>query len=137
MGVRILHDKTHDKAALFCSTSDWAFGPVFYPNENGIDALGMAQAFIEWLRVDPRRLGESELQKKYSEFASMNWRECRDCMKVRTWEDPREFCAECARTCDACTEEDVDCEFVEVWYNGGKTRVREKRCAECRKEKVD
>ncbi len=29
MGVRIVHDRDQGLAALFCSTSDFAFGPVF------------------------------------------------------------------------------------------------------------
>lgn len=46
MGVRILTDRQSDypQAVLYCSTSDWAFGPVF--NGNGEhDADERAEAF--------------------------------------------------------------------------------------------
>lgn len=44
MAVNILHDVTEDQAVLYCSTSDWAFGPVFY----GPDADEKAMRFRDW-----------------------------------------------------------------------------------------
>ena len=32
MGVRILHDTQADSAVMYCSTTDWAFGPVVGEN---------------------------------------------------------------------------------------------------------
>lgn len=52
MGVHILHDQRADQAALFCSTSDWAFGPVFCA-QGGKDAYERAQAFLRWLDANP------------------------------------------------------------------------------------
>ena len=67
MGVRILHDERAEIAALFCSTSDWAFGPVFY-NKGDKDAYERVQAFLDWLKVDPREVREAILQGRYSEW---------------------------------------------------------------------
>ncbi len=76
MGVRVLQavDKYNgmsSNAVLYCSTSDWAFGPVFYDEENH-DAYERAEAFLEWLdestRQDARTLTDSELEHKYSEW---------------------------------------------------------------------
>ena len=59
MGVRILEG---DGACLYCSTSMWAFGPVFEDRDQ-------AQAFLEFLgAVDARTLGDHELELKYGEF---------------------------------------------------------------------
>ena len=67
MGVRILHDSENDQAALYCSTTDLAFGPVF--TDAGIhDAHERAEAFLRWLRVDARRLSDAELQARYHEW---------------------------------------------------------------------
>lgn len=53
MGVRILHDPTTDSenTVLYCSTSGWAFGPVF-------DSVTDADSFLEFcdlvMHMDPR-----------------------------------------------------------------------------------
>jgi len=54
MGVRILFDPEAGLACLYCSTSEWAFGPVFEgPNE--------AAAFLRWLRdLTPEQWGAYE-----------------------------------------------------------------------------
>lgn len=72
MGVRILsNDETSagnhvSQAALYCSTSDWAFGPVFYGDREH-DATERAEAFCRWLGMrDPRRLTEHELLIAYN-----------------------------------------------------------------------
>ena len=60
MGCRILEGK--DSGAVFyCSTSDWAFGPLM----NDYDE---AESFLKWLKIDPRTLSENELEKKYVDF---------------------------------------------------------------------
>lgn len=66
MGCRILYDKDADMAALYCSTTDVAFGPIFYDEGEGADAE--AELFLKWLRVDPRSFSDGELQSKYSEW---------------------------------------------------------------------
>lgn len=69
MGVRILSDE--DNAVLYCSTSDWAFGPVFYC-EDEHDAHERAEAFLRWLdkekNLDPRYPHSSQLESLYSEW---------------------------------------------------------------------
>lgn len=83
MGLRILYDARQDHAALYCSTSDWAFGPVFYGNRE-IYALERAEAFIRWLpnfspqekeigplgyrNADPRTLTEQGVERAYGEW---------------------------------------------------------------------
>lgn len=59
MGVRIL--ETENNAVLYCSTSMWAFGPLFEDADE-------AQAFLDWLGADPRLLADGHLAEKYSEF---------------------------------------------------------------------
>jgi hypothetical protein len=67
MGVRVLHDVNHDMACMYSSSTDWAFGPIFY-DENGHDAEERIEAFCRWLVRDPRELSELELSGKYLEW---------------------------------------------------------------------
>ena len=67
MGVGILYDAQADAAVMFCSTTDWAFGPVVGENrELNKDPYERVEAFIEWLGVDARTLSEADLSAKYS-----------------------------------------------------------------------
>jgi len=66
MGVRILYDKESDYACLYCSTSMWAFGGIFYGEEE-------AEAFLKWYRGDPRLLRDHELESKIVDFRSFDW----------------------------------------------------------------
>lgn len=85
MGVRILHDKDSNQACLYCSTSDWAIGPIFSDGDDGSDAGERAEAFCRWLdspecpwatfeqhpslgdrRHDARRLTDTGMQAAYS-----------------------------------------------------------------------
>lgn len=88
MGVRILHDSEHDQAVLYCSTTDWAFGPVFQDSDDGDhDAAERADAFMRWLaspapkwasyekesdvfatRFDPRELTAYSLATAYTDW---------------------------------------------------------------------
>lgn len=68
MGVRIFKDMGH--AVMYCSTTDWAFGPVFHDTDEH-DAEERVEVFLEWLREDPRRLNDHELQMKYSLFLTV------------------------------------------------------------------
>lgn len=63
MAVRILKDED-GYSCMYCSTSMWAFGGIFYKEENIED-------FLNWLSpTDPRRLTDHELETKIQE-----WRE--------------------------------------------------------------
>ena len=85
MGVRILEDSGAGLAALYCSTSDVAFGPVFY--DDARRAYDKAQEFLDWLdhapnwasyekasdlwlgnRHDPRELTNAGLQLAYADW---------------------------------------------------------------------
>lgn len=69
MGVRILSDHDFALAVLYCSTSDTAFGPVFYGRTGKQDAQERASAFLDWLSpIDARHYTESELRAKYNDF---------------------------------------------------------------------
>jgi len=65
MGVRILRAKS--EAVLYCSTTDWAFGPVFSDDDDH-DADERAEAFTRWLVKDARTFSDSELQSAYSRW---------------------------------------------------------------------
>ena len=81
MGCRIMYDREQSQAAFYCSTTDWAFGPVFNDGDRRLqyrDAEERAQAFLRWLdtylppakdvhralgwRHDPRELTDSGLE---------------------------------------------------------------------------
>jgi hypothetical protein len=65
MGISICTDWDNNVQTLFCNTSDFAFGPVFYPNEDNYTA----EDFLEWYKgEDIRRLTDSELEAKVGEF---------------------------------------------------------------------
>lgn len=62
MGVRILTNKKDDQACFFCSTSEWAFGPIMKNEEE-------AEAFLKYLGgIDPRILTDQELERKFYDF---------------------------------------------------------------------
>jgi hypothetical protein len=86
MGVRILFDRDHDIAALYCSTTGVAFGPTFHSCADGytVDAHDVAWQFLEWLQSyeptlneirwgsgfggDPRRLTDAGLLSAYAKW---------------------------------------------------------------------
>jgi hypothetical protein len=82
MACHIAHDRQANLALLYCSTTDWAFGPVFLDTDDH-DAAERAEAFLRWLQEtdawprfekeplqtggrDPRLLTESGLQAAYT-----------------------------------------------------------------------
>lgn len=85
MGCRILHDTHANAATLFCSTTDWAFGPVFSDSDDH-DADERAEAFLRWLNTtetwatyeqhplirhghrDARQLTELSLARAYGDW---------------------------------------------------------------------
>jgi len=67
MGVRIIESRDGSMAAIYCSTSMWAFGPVFL----GDDADADARAFLSWLPQDARKYTDNELERKYGEWLAM------------------------------------------------------------------
>lgn len=65
MGIHTLWDD--ERAIMYCSVTDWAFGPVFF-TKNGHDAVDRMELFIDWLPLDPRKYNDNELEQKYHEF---------------------------------------------------------------------
>ena len=79
MGVRILSDRAGTTAAMYCSTSGWAFGPVFSQDDDH-SADERAEAFLRWLSTnkhayemhpiasgrDARSLTDAGMEKAYS-----------------------------------------------------------------------
>jgi len=49
MSVEIIHDVRRSTAALYCNTTDWAFGPVF----TGPGCDQDAQDFLAWIARSP------------------------------------------------------------------------------------
>lgn len=70
MGLRILHDASGGSAALYCSTTDWAFGPVFHETEDAM-ASEHAECFVQWLPQDARRYTDMELERKYADWQGL------------------------------------------------------------------
>ena len=74
MSIRILRNAEDTRAALYCSTTDWAFGPVFgeyhedWPGGERLDASEVALEFIGWLLLDAREYKDANLEAKYHEF---------------------------------------------------------------------
>lgn len=60
MSIEILEGKDGRKA-MFCNTTMWAFGAIFYANED-------VQSFIEWLPEDARTYEDSDLESKIHEW---------------------------------------------------------------------
>jgi len=57
MSVRVWFDSDKDRAGFYCSTTETAFGPVFF----GAYAVDLAEAFICWLGVDLRSVAGDRL----------------------------------------------------------------------------
>jgi hypothetical protein len=68
MGCRILESPT-DGACFYCSTTGWAFGPVFENREQ-------AERFLEVYPDDPRQLRENLLMERFNDFCRAHVCEC-------------------------------------------------------------
>lgn len=85
MGLRIIYGG--DTAVMYCSTSDVAFGPVMYDdNEAGHTAEDRMESFCRFLKVDARRFDTPELMQKYGEWLvqeSEQWKAEADAEEAR------------------------------------------------------
>lgn len=68
MGLHILEERMNDvggcRAVFYCSTSDWAFGPL-------MPSIEVAEAFLAWMdkrAIRPRILHDHELNELWHEF---------------------------------------------------------------------
>jgi hypothetical protein len=81
MGVRILSDRETGVACLYCSTTQWAFGPLFESREDAEEFLAWVRSRSagEWAkydkfkvddtgRCDPRMLTDSGLKHAVSDW---------------------------------------------------------------------
>lgn len=64
MSVQILTDRDEGYKCLFCNTTMWAFGGIFYAEENVED-------FLEWLPKDPREYKDKDLENKIFEWRNI------------------------------------------------------------------
>ena len=62
MGVHVLRDK--HESCLYCSTSMFAFGPIFYEGEE-------PDEFLDWLVADPRGMTDKELEQKVTDWRDL------------------------------------------------------------------
>ena len=94
MGIHIL--KGEKESCLYCSTSMWAFGPIFYNDED-------PEAFLDWHKgADVRTLKDKDLERAVSD-----WRDrevCENCLEDITddnplsHDDPDALCQSCAES---------------------------------------
>lgn len=103
MSVEILFDSDEDKAALFCNTTDWVFGPIISsfngPDEHDGDhkswteklladpehhyhsADEMAELFLTYMLnvrevVDPRGMNKGDMWNIYADFLTAHKQHC-------------------------------------------------------------
>ena len=73
MGCEIIDDGK--RAVFYCNTSDVAFGP-------GMTNREWAQAFCDWLPLDPRSYDVDELCSLWAQFQENRFT-CKDCGEIR------------------------------------------------------
>ena len=84
MGCRILEGDSG--AVLYCSTTNWAFGPIFEDYEK-------ADAFIEHCDKDPRKYSKEELKECHQQWIE---------------EEASEAAADAAEDCKYCVENYIE-----------------------------
>jgi hypothetical protein len=108
MSVRILTDEDSGNAVFYCSTSEWAFGPVM---SEGVE---FAERFLKYLgKQDPRRFTDLELGAKYYDFRKYDAEHCPDCGEPLTYKCPHGNCKGCG--CDDCEDADREAERRAAW----------------------
>ena len=69
MGIGLVGHRETDVVCFYCTTTDWAFGPVMGSEEE-------AESFSNYLGCDPRTLTEADLRAKYAAFVRETVCEC-------------------------------------------------------------
>jgi hypothetical protein len=134
MGLRILGGD--EQAAMFCSTSMTAFGPVFMPNEaHLLDALEVAELFT-LLHPDCRSWDTGQVDTAYAElrewldkcpvdfgdvddFVRLHGGEMK-CLQCAEWFTPDVAKgAKTPDTCPDCERENARDEAADAAYDGG------------------
>jgi len=107
-----------DKAALYCNTTDWAFGPVF-------DHAGDAVEFLEFASAagvpDVRVLSNEDLSKMHGEW--MVARQPRENL------NPAAPCPECGGEPEECAK--YGHEWLSCPRCGGDQRPHREACQDC------
>lgn len=92
MGVRTITNG--EEAAIYCSTTGTAFGPIFTLPESAEskydDLAAYVDGFLEWLDADARLINrKGELETKAIEFEKHVARlfKCDDCSDLFSWVD--------------------------------------------------
>ena len=67
MGYPVLINEEINAFCFSCSTTEVAFGPLLYLPE-GEDAEDASEAFIKFLRIDPRTIGVELIREKWFRF---------------------------------------------------------------------
>ena len=129
MSVRVIYDEKENMAAIYCSTSDVAFGPAIYGDKK-MDAERLAWKFIQWLPQDSRQYDQVDLMSRWAEFSALNWRECPECFGDQIIPYTEEACDGCLHRCDGCGDRGI--ESVKV-VRGTKS---ERFCGECARKKI-
>lgn len=75
MSIRILHDTDQGIACLYCSTSGFAFGPIFEGHDDGRTAFEMAELFLSSLRRDARCYSPEALADMHAAWARTAYQE--------------------------------------------------------------
>ena len=112
MGVRVLFDGKRDLAALYCSTADWAFGPVFYDDKQG-NAGDRADRFLEWLGghgLDARSVSDSDLAKLYATWDREDEAKIECPNHAGHWLAPGAACADCQEDAELDADERAEAE---------------------------
>lgn len=128
MSVRILSNEDDTMAALYCSTTDWAFGPVVYTQATKMSAHQLMVKFLEFIVVDARVFSEAELASKWNEFHALDWKLCTECHDELA-PGSAETCEKCLHECYECGERSI--EMKKISRVGRKT-VR--MCGACERE---
>ena len=93
-------------ACLYCSTSGWAFGPLFR-GDSRHDAAERAEAFLRWIPpLNPRRMSDDELTRAYRAWLAQEpaqWEAeetenlCPVCKEAHITRLDGSICEDCAR----------------------------------------
>lgn len=144
MGVRVLYDSEQDMAALYCSVTDQAFGPVVYGEaKSDWSAAELLEAFLKWLPLDARRYGADELERFFGTFREAKPCECRNygCKTPATkWNfecTPNDAHADgfCSANCASAAAEKAYDRWLEGYYGASTPQTEGERYAAAAEQK--
>jgi len=132
MSIKILSNRENTISIFYCSTTEFAFGPIVRDSKYD-ESARLANKFLEWLGEDPRQLKDYDLMSRYAGFLALEWEECRDCFDSLVMKEKGDICQKCLGSCYKCGEEER--ETITLWTvekRPGMEIKRERRvCASC------